>query len=134
MIIALPIADRRVSHAFYRDGLGMVAFGDPADDGVPEPLQFRLGTDLTLMLIPTGGFGWVIGGRPIAARGTHECFLTLPVADVDAVVATATRAGAEVVMPAAQQPWGYTAAIADPDGHVWQIGELVPHPPDRVDH
>lgn len=136
MIIALPIADRRVSHAFYRDGLGMTAFGGPADDGVPEPLQFRLSTDVTLMLIPTGGFGWVIGGRPIAARGSSECFLTLPVesvSDVNALVAQAVGAGAEVVMEPARQPWGYTAAIADPDGHVWQIGELVPDPPDRVD-
>jgi uncharacterized protein len=124
MIIALPIADRPTSYAFYRDGLGFEAFGEPAEDGVPEPLSFRLGTDLTLMLIPTGGFGWVIGGRPVAERGTSECLLSLPATDpteVDTIVATAVAAGAEMVMPAAQHPWGYTAAIADPDGHVWQV-------------
>lgn len=124
MIIALPTADRRVAHAFYRDGLGFEPFGEPAEDGVPEPLQFRLGSDLTLMLIPTGGFGWVTGGRPTADHGTSECLLSLPVGDsaeVDALVAKAVTAGAEIVMPPTRQPWGYTAAIADPDGHVWQI-------------
>lgn len=124
MIIALPIADRPASYAFYRDGMGFEAFGEPAEDGVPEPLRFRLGAGLTLMLIPTGGFGWVTGGRPTAEKGTSECLLSLPAtgpADVDAMVAKAVAAGAEVVMPPAEHPWGYTAAVADPDGHVWQI-------------
>jgi uncharacterized protein len=124
MIIALPIADRPTSYAFYRDALGLAAFGEPADDGVPEPLQFRLGADVSLMLIPTGGFGWVTGGRPTADRGASECLLSLPATDpaeVDAVVAKAVAAGAEVVMAPAQQPWGYTAVITDPDGHAWQL-------------
>lgn len=124
MIIALPTADRPTSYAFYRDGLGFEAFGEPADDGVPEPLQFRLGTDVSLMLIPTGGFGWVTGGRPTADRATSECLLSLPATDraeVDALVARAVAAGAEVVLPPAERPWGYAAAFADPDGHVWQV-------------
>jgi predicted lactoylglutathione lyase len=124
MIIALPIADRRVAHDFYRDGLGLEAFGGPSDDGIPEPLQFRLGTDVSLMLIPTGGFGWVTGGRPVADRGTSECLLSVSVesaTEVDALVAKAAAAGAEVVVPPAAQPWGYTAVLADLDGHLWQI-------------
>jgi uncharacterized protein len=125
MIIALPTADRRVSHDFYRDGLGLESFGEVAEDGLPEPLQFRLGADVSLMLIPPGGFGWVVGGRPVAERGTSECLLSMPVAspaEVDALVAKATAAGAEVVLPASERPWGvYSAAIADPDGHVWQL-------------
>jgi uncharacterized glyoxalase superfamily protein PhnB len=125
MIIALPIADRRASLAFYQDAFDLEAFGDPADDGVPEPLQFRLATDLTMMLIPKGGFGWVIGdAREVASPKTSECVLTLPVADVDAVMAKAVAAGATVVTPQVQMPWGYSGTIADPDGHVWQ---LVPH-------
>lgn len=120
MIIALPTADRVVAHAFYRDGFGFDAFGAPADDGVPEPLQFRLGDDLTLMLIPTGGFGWTVG-RPVAERGVSEVALSISVGDVDAAVARAVSAGAEVVAEPEQKPWGYTAAVADPDGHVWLL-------------
>ncbi len=124
MIIALPTADRRTSYDFYRAAFGFAAFGEQADDGVPEPLQFRVTGDLTLMLIPTGGFGWVSGGRVVADRGTSECVLTLPVPDaaaVAAVVARAVAAGAEVVAQPAARPWGYTAVVADPDGHVWQL-------------
>lgn len=76
------------------------------------------------MLIPTGGFGGVTGGRPTADRGTSECLLSLPVAgpaEVAALVARAVAAGAEIVLPPTRQPWGYTAAIADPDGHGWQL-------------
>jgi predicted lactoylglutathione lyase len=125
MIIALPTEDRVRSLAFYRDGMGFSAFGEPAEDGVPEPLQLRLGDDVTLMLIPTEGFGWVTGGRPTAAPGVSECLLSLPAAsteEVDERVARAEAAGAEVVMRPSTQPWGhYTAVVADPDGHLWQF-------------
>ncbi len=59
--ISLATGDRSRSFAFYRDGLGLEAFGPVADDGVPEPLQLRLAPNVSLMLIPTGGFGWVAG-------------------------------------------------------------------------
>lgn len=124
MIIALPIADRPRSFAFYRDGLGLTPVGEPADDGVPEPLQFALADGVHLMLIPTGGFGWVTGGRPTAAPGVSECLLTLPAstdAEVDDLTGRATEAGAELVTPPGAQPWGYTAVFADPDGHLWQV-------------
>lgn len=124
MIIALPIADRPRSFAFYRDGLGLTPVGEPADDGVPEPLRFALADGVHLMLIPTGGFGWVTGGRPTAAPGVSECLLTLPAqteAEVDELTRRATEAGAEPVTPPGAQPWGYTAVFADPDGHLWQV-------------
>ena len=35
--ISMATADRSRSLAFYRDGLGLEAFGPLADDGVPEP-------------------------------------------------------------------------------------------------
>lgn len=44
IIVSLPIADRRTSFTFYGEGLGLDAIGELADDGVPEPLQFALGT------------------------------------------------------------------------------------------
>jgi uncharacterized protein len=31
-------------------------------------------------------------------------------------------AGAEIVIEAGNQEWGYAGAFADPDGHVWQVG------------
>ena len=34
----------------------------------------------------------------------------------------AQDAGAELVMEAENQNWGYAGAFADPDGHMWQVG------------
>ena len=124
VIVGLPTADRRTSFAFYGEGLGFEAVGELAEDGVPEPLQFALNDGMRLMLIPTGGFGWVIGDREVAGRGQSECVLNVHVeteADVDALVERAHQAGGEVVTQPGQQPWGYAGAFADPDGHVWMV-------------
>ncbi|MFD5316585.1 VOC family protein [Streptomyces sp. NPDC127098] len=124
VVISLPIADRRTSHRFYRDGLGLAPVGEPADDGVPEPLRFALNPGAHLILIPTGGFGWVIGGREVAERGHSECVLTVhagSAAAVDDLVERARRAGAGIVTDPGHQPWGYAGTFADPDGHVWMV-------------
>lgn len=124
VIVSLPIADRRTSFAFYAEGLDFEAIGEVADDGVPEPLQFALNDGVRLMLIPTVGFGWVIGDREVAGRGQNECMFSLHAeteADVDELVERAHRAGGEVVTQPGQQPWGYAGAFADPDGHVWMV-------------
>jgi predicted lactoylglutathione lyase len=124
LVVSLPTADRRTSHRFCVEGLGLTAFGEPADDGVPEPLQFAINDGVHLMFIPTDGFGWVVGDRAVAASGTSECILSLSVdaaADVDATVQRAVAAGATVVTAAGEQPWGYAGSFADPDGHVWMV-------------
>jgi predicted lactoylglutathione lyase len=127
-VIALPIEDRRRSLAFYTEGLGLEAVGEPADDGVPEPLQLRLGADVRLMLIPRGGFGWVTAPHETVVPGVSECLLswTVPAeADVQAAVERARGAGAEVLVEPAATAWGYSGLFADPDGHLWTV--MVPH-------
>jgi hypothetical protein len=59
--------NRQVSHAFYT-ALGFVTVGELGDDGPPEPLQFEISVGLRVMLIPTRGFGWVIGDRQRSPR------------------------------------------------------------------
>jgi uncharacterized protein len=119
MVISLPIADRATSHAFYT-ALGLEAVGELASDGLPEPLQFTLNAHTNLMLVPRGGFGWVIGGNGVAEPGTSECVLSIT-GDVDALVGAARDAGATIVAEPAQQPWGYVGTFADPDGHLWMV-------------
>jgi hypothetical protein len=124
VIVSLPIADRRTSFAFYRDAVGLQPIGEPAHDGVPEPLQFALNDGLRLMLIPTVGFGWVVGDHDVARPGDSECLISLGArapAGVDELIDRAREAGAEIVTEPAQQPWGYAGAFADPDGHVWMV-------------
>jgi predicted lactoylglutathione lyase len=124
VVVSLPIADRRTSFEFYGRALGLEAIGQLADDGVPEPLQFALNDGLRLMLVPTGGFGWVTGGRDVAQHEQSECLLSLPRdanADVDALVERACAAGAELLTEPGEQPWGYAGVFADPDGHLWMV-------------
>ena len=129
--ISLATADRRRSLVFYRDGLGLEPFGPLADDGVPEPLQLRLASSVSLMLIPTGGFGWVAGEDRVAPPGANECVLAVYAPDEDAVQAlyeAALAAGGSSVYEPSQQQWNaFAAQVADPDGHLWMI--LV-QPPD----
>jgi len=126
--ISLATGDRSRSFAFYRDGLGLEAFGPVADDGVPEPLQLRLASNVSLMLIPTGGFAWVAGADRVAPPGATECVLSLYVDDEDAVRAryeAALVAGGTGVYEPSRREWGaFAAQVADPDGHLWMI--LVP--------
>jgi uncharacterized protein len=131
MVVALPTEDRQRSFNFYAEGLGLEPIGEAAEDGIPEPLEFVLNQGVRLMLVPTGGFGWVTGNRPTAGRGASECLLVLTVADerrVDELVERARQAEAEVVLEPTQQPWGYSAAFADPDGHLWQVTPVAADP------
>ena len=122
--IALPTADRRTTFRFYREAFDFEAFGEPADDGVPEPLQFRLGDETSLMFVPTDGFGGVVGVPEVAPLGVSECVLSVSAdspAEVDALVERARAAGADVVVEPVDQGWAYRALLADPDGHLWQV-------------
>ncbi|GAA1573642.1 hypothetical protein GCM10009804_32880 [Kribbella hippodromi] len=125
MIISLPIADRPRSYAFYQEALGLKPVGDELhEDGLPEPLQFALGEGVNLMLIPTGGFGWVLGDQPAAPPGQSECILSLHVDStdaVDALAAKAVAAGAVQVTAPTRKPWAYLATFTDPDGHLWMV-------------
>lgn len=128
--IALPIADRQRSHTFYRETLGLEPFGDLAEDGVPEPLRFRLDERTALMLIPSGGFGWVIGGQEIAPPTVSEVLLSLTLTSAEEVTTLVTRmhdGGGQVLTAPRQQEWGFAAVVTDPDGHAWQIITDVEH-------
>ena len=124
VVVGLPIADRRRSHDFYRQVLGVDAVGRPGDDGLAEPLQFPLNDGVRLMLIPSGGFGWVISPRAVADDKTSECVVTVFADDeagVDALTRRARGAGAAIVSEPGTQSWAYTATFTDPDGHLWSV-------------
>ena len=41
LVVSLPIADRRTSYEFYRDGLGLETIGEPAVRTVPGTIASR---------------------------------------------------------------------------------------------
>lgn len=131
--IALPTRDRARSHVFLRDGLGLDTPGEPAEDGVPEPLRATLSDSCEVMMIPTGGFKWVtgqLGDEPMdaatlpAPESPKQCLVTIELGsrdEVEARYAAAIEKGRGVLAPEAA-PWGeYRALVADPDGHLWQL-------------
>lgn len=119
--IALPIADRERSYRFYRD-LGMDTPGVEAEDGVPEPLVVDV-HGFSVILVPTDGFRYVLNGRAVSPSSASECILSVELADpsdVDTWHRAALRAGGTSISPPEVRPWGYTAVVADPDGHAWE--------------
>ena len=131
IVISLPIADRATSYGFYREALALEAIGEPADDGVPEPLQFVVNAGVRVMLVPRGGFGWTVGAGEVAAPGHHECVLAITApteAEAAALVERAVAAGGMLVTAPGPQPWGYAGAFTDPDGHLWMVRADAPPP------
>lgn len=123
VVVSLPITDRPATMACYAQAFGWQPIGEPESDGVPEPLQYRLDAAVTIF-IPTGGFGWVLHGRQIAAPDVTECLLSLTVPDqqhLSNTIEAVRAAGGHVLSEPAQQTWGFSGVSTDLDGHAWQI-------------
>lgn len=88
----------KIVHAELRLGSAVVALKDEGD-GDPSPTS--------------------LGGTPV--------IMALGVDDVDAVAAAMTRAGATVVYPVADRPYGgRDGRLADPFGHLWLVSQRQP--------
>lgn len=97
MRIAGP--DGTVGHAEFKVGGGVVMLAEEcADVQAQSPLTY--------------------GGTPVS--------LLLYVPDVDAVVAQAEQAGAEIIRPVENKFYGdRMGSVKDPFGHVWHIGTHI---------
>src|SRR6185369_11745834 len=61
-----------------------------------------------------------------APKGPSPVTLSLYVTDADAMFASATKAGAQPVMPLANMPWGDRyGVVVDPYGHSWAIATHI---------
>ena len=122
VVIALPTADRSRAYAFAQ-ALDLETPGELAEDGVPEPLRVQFNDQAALMYVPTGGFGWITGGRPTASSTTSECLISLQLdvtTEVDSIVHRVEAAGGRVTSGPEQKTYGYTGTFTDPDGHLWE--------------
>ena len=117
--VTLAVADLERTRRFYVDGLGWT----PVVDVPGEVLMIQVGPHLVLSLWDEQHFAAEVG--PVRRSGVPPVTLAHNVADradVDRVLDTARRAGADPVSDAVEREWGgYTGYFADPDGFRWEI-------------
>jgi PhnB protein len=63
-----------------------------------------------------------LASRAPQADGSSPVVIYLRVGDADGVIERAVAAGAKILIPPADQPWGdRIGRIIDPAGHVWNV-------------
>ena len=94
----------------------------PAPDGTAAHAAMAIGG---AMIMIEAEFP-VLSSRAPQPDGSSPVVIYVYVEDVDAAVATAVGAGAQVLMPVQDQFWGdRTGRIIDPAGHVWIISTRI---------
>ena len=86
-------------------------------------MRVQLNDQAALMYVPTGGFGWITGGRPTASPTSSECLISLQAdttTEVDNILGRVEAAGCRVASGPEQKTYGYTGTFTDPDGHLWE--------------
>ena len=118
--VTFAVRDLDATKAFYIDGLGW-----EAAMYVPgEVLMIKVGEHVLLSLWAEAEFEAEVG--PIVrGPGLAPCSLAHNVPtreEVDEVLETARRAGADPVSGGVEREWGgYTGYFGDPDGFRWEI-------------
>lgn len=124
-VITLGVADLPAALRFYRDGLGFQTEGIVGEEFEYGAVVFiPLQSGLTLALWPRASIAHDTG-LPLGAASATELTLGHNLAsraEVDAVMAKAAAAGANIVKPAEETFWGgYAGYFQDPDGHLWEV-------------
>ena len=116
--VTLVVTDLAATRAFYVDGLGW----EPALEAPGEVLMFHVGDKVVLSLWAQEHAEQEIGA--VSRSGTPPFTLAYncrDVAEVDAALADARRAGAHVTDPVRREWGGYSGYFADPDGFRWEV-------------
>lgn len=114
------VADIGRTEAFYRDTLGL-----PIDRVPGEADQ---GGDF-LIAHTAGGIDLIFFANPEAKPGQSPIIVfTLADGGVDGVVEQLAKGGASIVTPVSHSPGGWSADLADPDGHVFSVYQEASKP------
>ena len=121
----MGVDDLQASLHFYRDGLGFATEGIVGQEFEHGAVVFiALQAGLRLALWPRTSLAHDTG---LALRPSSATEMTLghnvaSQAEVDAVMAKASSAGAVIVKPAHTTFWGgYSGYFQDPNGHLWEV-------------
>lgn len=119
IFVALNVSDLERSASFYRDAFG-IAFhrsrnapiSDPWYGGDHAAISWTEGAFLHFALFPA---------REPERSTSRQAQIGFAVDDVHAAHARAVAAGAPVLHPPREEPWGATARYRDPDGNLVSI-------------
>lgn len=133
-VITLGVDDLDKAVQFYGDGLGLATKGITGKEFEFGAVAFfDLENGLKLALWPRTSIAHDTG---ISVQNSSSTEMTIgqnvnTKEEVDAGMAKAAAAGAQIIKPAASTFWGgYAGYFQDPDGHIW---ELVYNPELLVD-
>ena len=130
-VVTLAVADLDRALTFYRDGMGFptegligTEFQGDEDTPAGATAVFQLDDGLMLSVYPRSELA-KDAGVPLTEAKTGEFSIGHAVAtrtEVDEVIAQAKAAGAAVIDPPHDRPWGiYSGYFQDPDGHLWEV-------------
>ena len=119
-LVTLAVADLEATRRFYVDGLGW----EPMIHVPGDVLMIKVADKVILSLWDRGHFeaevGPIVTGQGVAPLtlahnvGSRE--------EVDEVLATARKVGADPVHDGVDREWGgYTGYFGDPDGYRWEV-------------
>jgi uncharacterized protein len=124
-VLTLGVEDLPRAVAFYRDGLGWPTpgiIGQEFAHGAVAFFALQPGLRLALWARADLAHDSGLPPAPVSATEFSLGHNVGSAAEVDAVMATAARAGAQIVKPAGQTFWGgYAGYFQDPDGHLWEV-------------
>ena len=124
-VLTLGVNDLERSLKFYRDGLGLPSRGIVGTEFEHGAVAFfDLQGGVKLALFPRGDLARD-ANVPQGNASVTEFTIAQNVnskAEVDAIMAEAKNAGANIADPAHDRFWGgYSGYFQDPDGHLWEI-------------
>ena len=99
------------------------------DEGVIHHAQLTFGNGMIMLGSARDDAYSATQKSPAEIGGFNTQSPYLVVADVDAHHARAVAAGAEMVMPLADQGYGKMYTCRDPEGHLWSFGDYDPWAP-----
>lgn len=120
---SLNVRDTDAAYGFYQKAFGFEAGAQTRDDKgklTRGELKYH---DAVIILSAEDSKR----PSPVTSKSAAPSPLVLYVDNLDAAIARAKKAGAEVIEAAADQSWGErTALLRDPDGYLWTLAMTLP--------
>lgn len=124
-VISLGVDDLEKAMVFYRDGLGWPTkgiVGKEFENGAVAFFELQAGLQLALWARDDLAHDAGLAKAPHSSTEFTLGHNVNSVQEVDAAMARAQQAGAQIIKKASKTFWGgYAGYFEDPDGHLWEV-------------